>query len=348
MSDAEYSAAAGLRYLCRTDVVSACRGIDPVAVVREALRLHAEGRTTLPNEAYLHWTTTGGAAARSLALPGALWGDEPALGLKVINSSLANAGNGIPRAHGLTLLFDPETARPMAVMEAAHVSALRTAAYTALSVELLAAETDTVAIIGCGMLGQTHAELLAERLPAAQFRCYDIIAAARDRVVEGLLHSGVTASAASSAEDATRPAGVVVTTTTTTTGYLPHAWLRPGALVAHVSLDDVLSEVVERADLVFVDDWGLVSGDTRRLLGRMYHAGTLIGPDHEAHADEATRARRVDASLGAVLVRQHPGRANDRQVILSNPFGMGILDVALAAEVWRVARRRNLGVMLPP
>ena len=52
-----------LRYLCRSDVMMACREVDPVQVVRDALELHAEGRTTLPDEAYLGWRTADGQAA---------------------------------------------------------------------------------------------------------------------------------------------------------------------------------------------------------------------------------------------------------------------------------------------
>jgi N-[(2S)-2-amino-2-carboxyethyl]-L-glutamate dehydrogenase len=345
MAGSDLPVGAPPRYLNRTDVVAACRTLDPVAVVRQALRLHAQGSSTLPDEAYLPWTTAGGAAARSLALPGALWGEPPALGLKVINSSLSNTGSGLPRAQGYTFLFHPETAQVEALMEGAYISALRTAAYTALSVDLLAAVTDIVAVIGCGVIGRAHIGLLAERLPETRFAVYDTVADLRDRVAAGLRAAGTPVTAAASAEDAVRHAGVVVTATTTTAGYLRYAWLRPGALVAHVSLDDVVPEVVERADLVIVDDWQLVAGDRRRLLGRMHHAGQLAGPAGE---ECAGAVRRVDATLDDVLTGRHPGRAGDEQIVLSNPFGMGILDVALAAEVWRVARERGLGMSLPP
>jgi ornithine cyclodeaminase len=337
----------GLCYLAHDDVVRAARGIDPVDVVRSALLLQAQGRTTMPAEAYLPWKTSNGRSARSLALPGALWGDPPTLGLKVINGSLANQDRGLPRAQGLTLLFDPETAYPIAIMEAAYLSALRTAAYTVLSVRVLGPPRPArVAIVGCGVLGQTHARMLAAALPGAQLVLYDLDGARHDALAASLAAEGADCITADAAEAAIRGAGVVVTTTTTSAGYLPYSWLRPGALVAHVSLDDVLPEVVRLADLVVVDDWPSVRRDGRRLLGRMYRSGELLGPLGNGPGVSASGARRVDATFADVLAGRHPGRTSADQIILSNPFGMGILDVALAAEVSRASRQLGVGTPL--
>ncbi len=280
MSPAEL---AGIRYLTRADVVRAAGELDPVALVRDTLILHADGYTTLPEEAYLAWQTSNGAFARALALPGALWGPEPALGVKLINSSLANPSRGLPRAEGLTVLFDRETAYPVAIMEAAFLSALRTSAYTALSVQLLGPpEPAKVAVIGCGALGEAHVRILARTCPGAWFALYDQAAHRSTALVAALGAVGLRCHPVNSAQDAVRDAGVVITVTTTTTGYLPYGWLAPGALIAHVSLDDVLTDVVRLAGLVVIDDWSLVSADSRRLLGRMYRAGELLGPGGES------------------------------------------------------------------
>jgi ornithine cyclodeaminase len=126
------------RHLTRADVIEAAREVDIVAVVAEALRLYSAGPTVLPEEA--GWTTPQGDAARLLAMPGALTeeGRVQVIGMKTINASIGNPARGIPRAQGFTLLLDPETARPRALMEAAHISAMRTAAVTALAVRHLA------------------------------------------------------------------------------------------------------------------------------------------------------------------------------------------------------------------
>ena len=338
----------GLLYLSRADVIRAAADVDAVKVVKNTLIYHSHGQTTLPPEAYLGWQTSEGLAARSLALPGAVWTSKPSLGMKIINSSLANPSQGRQRAQGLLVQFDRETAYPTAVMEGAYLSALRTSAYTILSIELLGSgTTDNIAILGCGVIGKAHLRLLAHRYNAARFVIYDKITDRQAAVVAAALSDGLHCVQAQSAEQAVKGADVVVTATTTTTGYLPHVWLAPGALVAHVSLDDVMPDVVERSDLVVVDDWTLVSSDDRRLLGRMYHAGKLVGPSGESLGTAPTSAPRVSATLSDVLAGLHPGRRAAEDVILSNPFGMGILDVALGAAVLESAQRLGIGVRLP-
>lgn len=337
-----------LTYLSRSEVIEAAKTADPVAVVEETLRLHVDGRTTLPEEAYLPWTTSDGSSARSLALPGAAWGDRPAVGIKVINSSLGNVARGLRRAHGLTLLFDPETSRPFAILEAEHLSTLRTAAYTAVSVTHLANRpVERVGVIGCGSIGLAHVDLIDAMDPGAVFALFDHDALRLAEAKAILDDRSIVAVIESSARAAVEGADVVVTATTTTEGYISYDWIEPGALVAHVSLDDLLPEVVARADLVLVDDWPLVRDDPRRLLGRMYRSGNLLEPAAVPTGPVEGRPRSVDGTLADVISGRHPGRQDERAVIVSNPFGMGILDVALAAQVAEAARSLGLGTELP-
>ncbi|HEX8305253.1 MAG TPA: hypothetical protein VF612_10275 [Jatrophihabitans sp.] len=337
-----------LLLLRQDDIRAAAAGLDAVEVVRQTLLLHAAGRTTLPAEAYLPWHTATGAFARSLALPGAVWGDRPAVGLKLINSCLDNPARGLPRAQGWTFLFDPDTARPAAMLEAAWISATRTAAYTALSFRLLGdPATDRVAVLGCGALAEAHLRLLAAELPEAKYLLHDLDPD-RAAALAACWAGRLAVSVAGSAREAVAGAGLVVTVTTTTTGYLAQDWLAPGALIAHVSLDDVLPEVIEQADVLVVDDWDLIAADDRRVLGRMYRSGAVTGPAGQRFAADAGAGRRVDATLAEILTGDHPGRSAATDIVLSNPFGMGVLDVALAAAVRDLAMAGDIGTTLRP
>ncbi|MFG3252415.1 ornithine cyclodeaminase family protein [Streptomyces sp. NPDC048172] len=344
------------RHLTRADVVEAARGVDLVATVADALRAHTAGRTVLPEEAYLGWTTPEGDAARLLAMPGAFTGSgedgsgPPVVGLKTINASLGNPARGIPRSQGFTLLLDPETARPVALMEAAYISAMRTAAVTALAVRHLAVEAPRrLALLGCGALAQAHVRLLLETVPTLRHVVlYDVEAGRAKELAASVPTASVTASVAGSAREAVRDAELVVPVTTVTEGYIEPDWLRPGALVCHVSLDDLTEAAVLAADTVVVDDWHLVRDDPRRLLGRMHRAGTLLGPDGAPREGVTARpgARRVDATLGEVLAGEHPGRTREDETVVSNPFGMSVLDVAVADRVRLQAEAAGLGTPL--
>jgi ornithine cyclodeaminase len=343
------------RYLTRADVIEAARDVDIVDAVAEALALHTEGKSVLPEEAYLGWTAPDGASARCLAMPGALLTDtRPVIGLKTINASLANPGRGIPRSQGFTLLLDPETARPVALMEAAYISAMRTAAVTALAARHLAvAAPRTLAIIGCGTLAQAHAALLLRSVPTLdEIVAHDVTPGRAQSFLDFVTQlpgaERVKVKAAEGARECVADADLVVPVTTVTQGYIEPDWLKPGALVAHVSLDDLTEAAVLEADLVVVDDWGLVRDDPRRLLGRMHRAGTLLGPDGAPRSGVSPhpRARRVDASLGDIVTGRHPGRRSETDIVISNPFGMSILDVAVADRVHAEAEARSIGSLL--
>ena len=343
-------AGARFRYLPRAAVVAAIAEVDVVAAVREALIQHVKGATSLPAEAYLGWQTPRGHNARSIAMQGAVpAASGTAYGLKVINASLGNVGHGLPRSQGLTFLFDPESARPVVMMEAAYISAMRTAGVTiATALGTGASHYRSLALVGCGSIAKAHI-LLAERHleHLEEVRLYDVVP---ERACE--LAKAVTERAAGrwrvvpcpSARDCVSGADLVVPVTTVTAGYIAYDWLRPGCLVAHVSLDDLLPEVVERADSVFVDDWDLVSHDHRRLFGRMYREGTLATPGGRPGPSDGASPRSVDATLGEVLSGAAPGRRSSTDILVSNPFGMAILDVAVAAAVHRVAVDRGHGI----
>ena len=341
----------GIRYLNEAQTRFLCEQFDPVAVVRRALVLHGNDETVLPAEAYLGWRAADGAHARSLCMPAMLRGPEPgayAIGTKVINGAPGNIARGLPRASGLTMMFDPLTARITTVMASQHLSALRTACVSVIAAqELVTKDVVTVGVIGAGVIARAHIELLARALPrVTHVAVYDHdsrrAADLASSLADPLLLSGTSLTVAASAEDAVIGANLVIAATTTTTGYLGYGCFAAGTVIVNVSLDDVLPDVVQRADLLFVDDWSLVRDDQHRLLGRMARSGRVVGP----RDDPKPGARRVDAELGQLLAGKHPGRTRPEQLILVNPFGMAIGDVALAAEVARGAQRLGLGQLL--
>jgi ornithine cyclodeaminase len=284
---------------------------------------------------------------RSLGMPAYVGGEFQAAGMKVINSNPLNLSRNIPRASGLTLLFDPWTARIVCAMEGGFISALRTASVSALAMHYLAADLESLAVIGTGVIGTAHIEVAARTFPRLKrVLLFDIKSEAARTAAQRITQKGDLSLLAVSVKDtavaAVREADVVVPATTVTSGYIPHSWLKTGALVVNVSLDDLLPDAVLRSDLLFVDDWNLVKEDSRRLLGRLYRAGALAGP-----RDQSTNGkRRVDGELGDLVAGKHLGRTDSEQRIIVNPFGLAIEDIAFASRVFRIAEARGLGTYL--
>ena len=340
-------------YLSRKDVELACKDIDGVAVIRDLFKLHGSGQTILADEAYLAWTNDCGEQVRSLNMPGYIGGTLNSAGTKIINGNISNPSRGLPRASGLTMIYDRTSVRINCIMEGAYLSSLRTACVTALSADIFKGrEIESAAIIGAGVLAQAHIELLIRRLPRLRFiHIFDIsrerIATLIASVAAVLQEYEVELQETPTAEEAIKAAQLIVPVTTTTTGYIPFDWLQLGAILVNISLDDPLPEVVFRADKVIVDDWNLVKNDTRRLIGRMYGAGQIIGPDEPVDiVKDGQQRRRIDAQLGDVVIGSRVGRDHLDDIILVNPFGLAIEDVALAAHVYQVALELNMGVWL--
>lgn len=341
----------GIIYLKHKYVEYLCQGIDSVEVMREVFRLHASGQSILPDEAYLEWSNDLNERVRSLNMPAYVGGSWQSAGTKIINSNPQNPIREIPRASGLTLLFENTTVRPCCIMEGAYLSSLRTASVSALAIDLLQGRPiEDLAIIGAGVLAKAHISLLAQRLPdLKRLLIFDLlperIAILKHEISSLLEKHALVFHVCKNAEEAIRAAQVIIPTTTTTEGYIHFAWIQAGALLVNISLDDPLPEVVLQADRIIVDDWNLVKQDSRRLLGRMYRAGQVTDPN-DLTPTIGTQTRRIDAQLGEIVSGEKVGRHHIDEIILINPFGLAIEDIALATEVYRKAQQQNLGLLL--
>lgn len=338
-------------YLPYRDVLTACTHIDSVAVMRDVFRLHATGQTILPDEAYLGWENSRGEQVRNLNMPAYVGGETHQAGTKIINANIANPTRDLPRASGLTMLYDELSTRVKCVMEASYISGLRTASVSLLATELTTGEPiETVAVIGTGAIARMHIALLLQCLPELHtLYLFDLVPAHVERLQKELestlLERHIQVRGMAQAREAVQPAQLIVAATTTTEGYIPYRWLRAGAIILNVSLDDVLPDVVMNAASVIVDDWMLVKNDTRRLLGRMYRQGQIVGPDELSSSSE--QSRRIDAQLGELVIGRKQARNHNDDIILINPFGLAIEDVALAGKVYEIALAHGLGQQLP-
>lgn len=333
-----------LLYLDAEQVAGLCRRLDPLQEVADAFLAVRDGRAGITSEAALRWTAGDGTAARSLTLPA--W-HERTYGCKVINACIGNPDRGLPRALGLIILADPDTAAPVCVMEGARISALRTAAVslTALRAVRDLTKLRHVGLLGGGRQARTHLELLASRAPLERVTVYDAAPGRGEefatRARDVLPHAEIMV--AERAKDAVRSSEVVFAVTTTTSAYVPSSWLAEGAVFVNVSLDDATEELLLGCDHLIVDDWTLVAEDTTRLLGRLAHAGRVTGPGHTPPSG----GRQVDADIATLLAGAYPRPIASSDRIVINPFGMGVHDIALAARVHAAALDSGTGTRLP-
>lgn len=339
-----------LLYLSPDDVMLAAKEVDAVDAVREALAQHAAGEVVIAPEAYLAWSPPSGGEARSISMPGLLGGEQVRVGVKIINANTANPASGLPRASGLTVIFDADTARPRCVLAASYVSALRTAAVSVLAGQILiTADATRAAVIGAGPLAREHCVLLTDQIPQiTKVLVFDAIPGRADKLCrelgEQLADSRVDFKMMPDAQSAIEQCDLLITCTTTRHAYVRREWLKEGAVAINVSLDDLCEEVLMTADRLYVDDWALIADDEHRLLGRLARASRVVPPGTR-HVPAPARA--ATGTLGQLIRGECQGRQSSSELCVVNPFGLAIEDVSIAHRIYQVAQRMGIGRSLP-
>lgn len=269
------------------------------------------------------------------AFVGAAAGGMPVYGAKVGTFFPGNSQLGKDPHQGCVLLMSGETGELLAVMNAAEITGIRTAAVTGLATRLLARHDATrLALIGAGHQAHWHLAALAAARPLQHVRVASrSLASAQAFVDLEQPNYGFRLEAAESVEAAVRDADIVVTVTNTTEPVLQAGWIAPGT---HVNLigsstprhREADTALMARAEL-FVDRRESTVNESGDYLAAA--AEGRIGPDD------------LLAELGELVIGQHPGRTNAETVTLFKSLGMGAQDVALAAALYQRAMAAGAG-----
>lgn len=335
-------AAAGsgaLRFLSRADIaaVGGDRSDLYMEAIEDGFRLHAAGDYAQPLKPYLRNPNRNHIADRIIAMPAWIGGEDPIAGLKWIGSKHDNQTlRSCDRASALIILNDDETHFPIAVMEAGRISALRTAAVTGVSARHLARkEFAEVAVVGCGPIGRTQIQMFCEQFEhVRRIRLFDLNPEAAQRIAEWIRrdYPSVEPVACDDPRSAVSGAEVVVTATVTDKPYLAFDWLTPGTFLANVSIMDVEKDVFLKVDKVVVDDWNQCNRE-KKIINQLVEEGVFS-------------REQLHAEIGEIVVGARPGRESDDEIILLNPMGMAIDDIACARAILRRAEKANVGAML--
>ena len=136
--------------LSEDDLIGLLPPLQIVAAVEAALRAQEAGHVVAPKRLHVQWDDN-----TLLAMPAAA---ESGLGVKIVSVVPGNAARGLPVTDGAMILNDSQTGIPLAIMNAAALTAQRTGAVGALGIKYLAPqETFSAGIVGCGVQGTWQA-----------------------------------------------------------------------------------------------------------------------------------------------------------------------------------------------
>jgi ornithine cyclodeaminase/alanine dehydrogenase-like protein (mu-crystallin family) len=305
-----------------------------IQVMEQAFRALAAGDTLQPLRQVMWLPDKRGVLA---AMPAYLGGIET-IGLKAISVFPGNHATPFDSHQGVVLLFEARNGQMQAILDATAITAIRTAAVSALATRLLARpEAAELAILGSGTQARTHLEAMRLVRPIRRVRVWSRNPehVSRFAMQEAQRH-GIPVEALPSAQAAVEGADIICTTTSAAEPVLLGEWLTPGCHLNAVGSStpnarELDTPAVVRARL-YVD----------RRESALNEAGELLYALKEGAVGEG----HIQAELGDLLVRKAPGRQSAEEITLFKSLGLAIEDLAAAHFIYQKALGQNVGTRL--
>lgn len=320
-----------MRIINREEVEQLLPMADCIDAMAEAMQAVSGGAVAMPPRLFTPLLDGSG----SLGLMPASALEPPMYGAKVIGLKPGNPPRGLPFVQGYVSLFDHETGKPLAIIEGASITAIRTAAASGLATrELARSDARTHGIFGTGVQAITHLDAVA------CVRDVDKVvvwgrdpAKARRFAGQQSQRTGLDVVATDDPAAAAR-CDVVSTVTAATEPVLEGAWLQPGC---HVNLVGVHTPDAREADTraierarVYVD----------LMESALNEAGDLLVPIREGDVDES----HILGEIGQVVARSLPGRTGDSDITLYKSLGIAAQDLFVGARIYARALEAGAGV----
>ena len=258
-------------------------------------------------------------------MPGAM-GSHEVFGAKLISVFHENFAKGIQSHQGLVILFDPETGAPVCVAHAGEITAIRTAAASAVATDALARKNAKhLALLGYGEQAGTHARAISKirKLESITFwgRSPDRV---RDFATRLQLETGLPVRSASTPQLAVSQADIVCTLTSASQPILHGAWLAPGTHVNLVGSSHAIPVEVDN-DLVVRSRFVADSRESVLAQGAEFLRAKAAGLITDEH---------IVGEIGQVLAGDIAGRRNSQEITVYKSLGHIVQDLATAWELY--------------
>lgn len=317
--------------LTHDDVAALLPMGEAIEVVAEAMRGVSDRTAELP----LRSVVPVGGDNKMGVMPGAI-ADPACFGVKLVSLFPGNPVRGLSSHRGAIILFEAETGGAVAMMDASLLTAIRTAAASAVATRALAREgAASLALIGYGEQAEHH---LAAMLAVRPVRHVTVAGRSAEKA------AGFAARAAADYPDvdfssgidlraAVEGADIVCTVTASPTPIVMGDWVRPGAHVNIVgssiaAMREVDDRMIERG-AVWVDYLPSTLAQAGEIVD-MIAAGTLAESD-------------LKGEIGALLSGRIGGRSDADQITLYRSLGVAAQDLAAAHHVFNRARTEGRG-----
>lgn len=316
--------------LTRSDVEGLLGMPECIAAIEDAFRRHALGEAGTPGVLGIH-VGDGSFHVKAAALTL----ERPYFAAK-LNANFPQNGSrlGSPTIQGVLALCDASDGSPLAVMDSMAITALRTAAATAVATKYLAREICNVAlIVGCGGQAPIQLRALCEVRRPRRIQAYDQDADKASAFAERMgAELSIPVAPVGDLAGAVAASDVVITCTTANKFLIARDMVKPGTFVAAVGADNEHKQEIDPQLLAHCT-----------VVADLVDQCCAIGDLHHAVAAGLMARSDVHAQLGDIVAGTKPGRTRNDEIIVFDSSGTALQDVAAAAVVYRRAAGRQHG-----
>jgi ornithine cyclodeaminase len=257
--------------------------------------------------------------------------DEGYFGAKVLTVFHGNSGTAYPSHQGFVLLFEGEHGSPLAMLDAAAITAIRTGAVSALATDLLAKkDACRLALLGCGVQAHSHLRAIRHVRALSRVTVWDIDPSRSGGFARSMAaETGLRVETRPGPREALEGADIICTLTLSRTPVLEAAWIEAGAHINAVGAcrpadRELPSDLVARARIY---------GDSRESV--LHEAGDFLIPMGEGLFGED----HLLGTIGGLALGRVPGRTGDGDITVFEALGLAAEDIAAASYVYAAGEK---------
>ncbi len=261
--------------------------------------------------------------------------DEHILATKIVTVFPENARFTIPCIIGVLIYTDPSNGLPLAVMDATHLTALRTGAASGVATKYLAAEeVETLTIIGCGAQAETQLEAITAVRNIKKINVFDINSQLSEKFAKDMnAKLGLNICSVANTEKAVEDAGILVTVTTSETPVVRGIWLKEGchinAIGAHTPNTREFDDDAIKKCKIIVDS----------KISTLKETGDLVIPLKNGIISESS----IVAELGEIILGKKKGRTSSNEITIFKSVGLAVQDATVAKIIYEKAKKLGIG-----
>jgi len=310
--------------ITRREIESIVSMKELMGAMEDAFRAKAMRRVQMPTKLYITFPD-GDYRTMMAYVP-----DLEMACVKIVNVHPNNPEkHGLPTVMATIVLIDPETGRPLAIMDGTYLTGMRTGATGGVAAKYLARKNSRIiGMVGAGTQARTQLMALNEVFKIEEVRVCSKTRGECEKFAKDMEHLGLKFLVKEGVEETVRGCDIIVTTTPVTSPLVRNEWVEEGMHINAIGADasgkeELDPEILKRAKVV-VDDYE-----------QACHYGELNVPVSKG----IFKPEQIHAELGEIIVGRKAGRTNDNEITVFDSTGLAIQDLAAAALVYRKARK---------